>query len=259
MKPARLIIAALAIFVIGVWAAPRIDLSLDLTSLPWTEIARWLDYWASRYQTFLGILVAIFVARRLISALTTQSSLYERHFLFGRLQQLLNDSASLRLVMSQLDEIDYQRDSFENAISVLEMDVGRHVGASSADSVFARAYANVEDFRSLVSQTTAKFVGLTSGRAALIERLDAILSSQENMRIAYAAWAVNNIKNELGPGQPVQEKVAYLQLKQRTMGLWTDLRRLASDVIHELNTKIGKIDSEISSLETALKTKAVPG
>src|SRR5262249_39335025 len=144
-----------------------------------------VDYWASRYQTFLGVIVAVVVAYFTISATSRQNAISERQFLTGQMQALTNDRATLQFVVAQLNELPFQRRLFENNIAFLDPEGDKMTGWQNGGNFIRTAFGNVENFRSLVGANTSKFIGPTAVRAELISKLDAIANSQDRVRDAF--------------------------------------------------------------------------
>jgi hypothetical protein len=72
-------------FVAGVLLSPKIA-STNIAQIDVRSLGKDVDYWANRYQTFLGVLVAIVVAYLTIAAMSKQNSISERQFLSGQMQ-----------------------------------------------------------------------------------------------------------------------------------------------------------------------------
>jgi hypothetical protein len=180
------ILLLIAVFVVGVLASPKIA-ATNPTQIDFLTLSKAIDYWANRYQTFLGVLVAIGVAYLTISAMSKQNSISERQFLSGLMQSLSGDKATLQFVISQLQEAKMQRVLFENNISFLDTAGDQISGWQNGGNIIRTAFANVEGFRALVSANTAKFMGPTETRLTLIAKLDSIVNSQDKIREAKLA------------------------------------------------------------------------
>ncbi|WP_426615374.1 hypothetical protein [Bradyrhizobium sp. McL0616] len=89
----------LVVFMAGVLVSPKIT-ALNWLKIDWQATWKEIDYWADRYQTFLGVLVAIMVAYLTVSAMGVQNALSERQFLSGQVQSLIADRANLQFVIS---------------------------------------------------------------------------------------------------------------------------------------------------------------
>lgn|SRR5690349_4637300 len=77
-----IIILLAAAFAMGVIFGPRIPIpSPSASEQTSTVAAANLEYWLNRYQTFLGVLVAVIVAWPTVSAMSKQNSISERQFL----------------------------------------------------------------------------------------------------------------------------------------------------------------------------------
>jgi hypothetical protein len=188
------------------------------------QLGRNIDYWASRYQTFLGVLVAVTVAYFTLSAASRQTSVSERQFLSTQLQGLIGDQNTLQFVVAQLNEAQSQKELFRHNLTFLDSEGDKTTGWLNANNHLRTAYSNVEVFRALVSQNTAKFVGPTSARAELVAKLDAVVNSQEQLRNDFLRWANMNRAVASDPAAPDStEKIAYLQRKQQIIALWDDL------------------------------------
>jgi hypothetical protein len=183
-----LILLVLAVFVAGVLASPKIA-TTNLAQVDLRALSKGIDYWANRYQTFLGVLVAIGVAYLTVSAMSKQTSISERQFLSGQLQSLMGDQGTLQFVISQLNEAKMQRVVFENNISFLDTAGDQISGWQNGGNLIRTAFGNVENFRALVSANTAKFMGPTETRSALISKLDSIVALQDEIREAFLNWA----------------------------------------------------------------------
>jgi len=90
------ILLLLLAFIAGVLASPKIA-ATTLAQINFRTLSRVVDHWANRYQTFLGVMVAIAVAYLTISAMSKQNSISERQFLSGQMQSLLGDKGTLHL------------------------------------------------------------------------------------------------------------------------------------------------------------------
>jgi hypothetical protein len=251
------ILLLLAAFIVGVLASPKIA-AANFAQIDLQAVSRAIDYWANRYQTFLGVLVAIGVAYLTISAMSKQNSISERQFLSGQIQSLVGDKGTLQFVISQLNEAKMQRVLFENNISFLDTAGDQISGWQNGGNLIRTAFGNVEGFRALVSANTAKFMGPTETRLALIAKLDSIVSSQDEIREAFLNWANlnRNANAELGAPTPPQ-KATYLQTKQKVITLFDELLPLAKDAVEQLGKKVDQTEKDIAALGKAIDSKQV--
>jgi hypothetical protein len=249
------ILLLVAIFLAGVLASPKIA-ATNLVQIDLRAFSGAVDYWANRYQTFLGVLVAIGVAYLTISAMTKQNSISERQFLSGQMQSLLADKGTLQFVISQLNEAKMQRVLFENNISFLDTAGDQMSGWQNGGNLIRPAFANVEGFRALVSANTAKFIGPTKIRLTLIAKLDAIVGSQDEIREAFLNWANLNRNANADPGAPAPpQKVAYLQTKQKVITLFDELLPLAKKATEQLGQEVDQTEKDIATLQKAINSK----
>jgi hypothetical protein len=245
------------IFVSGLLMAPKLNtLTMGQLDIDLSAILRGIDHWTHRYQTILGVLVAIAVAYLTLSATGRQTSVSERQFLSGQLQSLLSDEATLQFVIIQLDEYKSQRILFENNIAFLETEGDKTSGWLNANQYIRTAFSNAENYRTLISQNTARFLGSTNSRNALVAKLDEIIGSQESIRQAFMSWAnLNRAANAEATAPPSQQKTVYLDQKQKTIKLWDAIGPLAQKVSQELNRKIENTKRDIGDLRTLIKSK----
>jgi hypothetical protein len=243
-------------FLAGVWLSPRVSWPPDLANVRWPEIGQQVDYWANRYQTFLGVLVAMAVAYFTLSATGKQTAISERQFLSGQVQGLLIDQGNLQLVASQLKELGMQKVLFENNIAFLDNEGDKSSGWLNANQYLRTAFVNVEAQRTLISQNTAKFLGPASSRTQLIAQWDALVASQEPLRKSFVAWAELNRTANADPSLPAPpEKAAYMDLKQRTLVLWDRLKPLSEAVADDLARTAEQTAKDIEGLRRAIQSK----
>ncbi len=256
MKIFLLILLVLAVFVAGVLASPKIA-TTNLAQVDLRTLSKGIDYWANRYQTFLGVLVAIGVAYLTVSATSKQTSISERHFLSGQLQSLMGDQGTLQFVISQLNEAKMQRVVFENNISFLDTAGDQMSGSQNGGNLIRTAFGNVENFRALVSANTAKFMGPTEARSALISKLDSIVAMQDEIREAFLNWANlnRNTNADLGAPAPPQ-RVTYLDTKRKVIALFDELLPLAKEAAAQLSKKVDQTEKDIAALRMAIDSKA---
>lgn len=248
-------------FGIGVIASPRVH-SLENGQLvaKLSQLGRNIDYWASRYQTFLGVLVAIAVAYFTLSAASRQTSVSERQFLSTQMQGLMGDKNTLQLVISQLNEALSQKEIFRHNLTFLDSEGDKTTGWLNANNHLRTSYSNVEVFRALISQNTARFLGPTPSREQLIAKLDTILNSQEQIRNDFLKWATLNRTVAADPAAPDSvEKTAYLHRKEQTIALWDEFLPLAKKVADDLHAKIGGVDRDMEELRAAIQSKQPRG
>jgi hypothetical protein len=244
------------IFVAGVAASPKI-MSTHVSDVDWRSLLKSTEHWTNRYQTFLGVLVAIAVAYFTIHAMGKQTAVSERQFLSGQLQGLLGDRANLQFVIAQLNEAKMQRVLFENNISFLDTEGDKLTGWQNAGNLIRPAFGNVEGFRSLVSANTAKFMGPTGTRSALISKLDSIVRSQDQLREAFLNWANLNRNANADPAvPPPPQKTIYLQVKSTVIGLFDELLPLATQAAAELETKVDQTEKDIAALHKIIDSKS---
>jgi hypothetical protein len=256
MKIFLLVLLLLVVFAMGVLASPKIA-ATNLAQIDLRSLGKDVDYWANRYQTFLGVLVAIAVAYLTIAAMSKQTSISERQFLSGQVQGLFGDRGNLQFVIAQLNEAKMQRVLFENNLAFLDTEGDKTTGWQNGGNLIRPAYGNVEGFRSLVSANTAKFMGPTGTRAALISKLDAIVESQDQLREAFLSWANLNRNANAGIDAPeTPQKAAYLQVKRRVIALFDALLPLAAEAVTELNKKVDQTEKDIEALRKAIDAKA---
>jgi hypothetical protein len=255
LKTFLLFLLLLAMFVAGVLASPKIA-TTNIAQIDWRSLGKEIDYWASRYQTFLGVLVAIGVASFTISAMSRQTSISERQLLSGQIQALLGDQANLQYVIAELNQSKTQKVLFENNISFLDTAGDQTSGWQNGGNLIRTAFGNIENFRSLVSANTAKFVGPTEARTALISKLDSIVESQDELRASFLNWANlnRNANAELG-APPTPQQTAYLQAKGKVIGLLGELIPLSSAVVVELNKKANQTVKDIADLRKVIDSK----
>jgi hypothetical protein len=131
-------------------------------------------------------------------------------------------------------------------------------GWQNGGNLIRTAYGNIENYRTLVSANTAKFLGPVEARTVLISKLDAIADSQEKIREAFMAWAnLNRAANaELGGSEP-QQKVAYLQSKGRVIALFDEIVPLAANAASQLKQKLEQVDKDIAGLRKTISSKQV--
>jgi hypothetical protein len=112
VKIALIIFLLGLMFVAGIVTSPKI-MSTHLSDLDWRPLLKLIEHWTNRYQTFLGVLVAIAAAYFTINAMGKQTAVSERQFLSSQLQGLMGDRANLQFVIAQLNESKMQRVLFE--------------------------------------------------------------------------------------------------------------------------------------------------
>jgi hypothetical protein len=257
VKVVLIIVALGLMFVAGVVAAPKI-MSTHLSDIDWRSLAKPAEYWINRYQTFLGVLVAIAVAYFTIGVMGKQTAVSERQFLSGQLQGLMGDRANLQFVIAQLNEIKMQRVLFENNISFLDTEGDKTTGWQNAGNLIRPAFGNVEGFRSLVSANTAKFMGPTGTRSSLIAKLDSIVSSQDKLREAFLNWANLNRNANADPAASPPQKTTYLEMKSRVIGLFDESLPFAAQAAAELEKKVDQTEKDIETLQKIIDSKS-PG
>ncbi len=256
MRIVFLLLLSLAVFVAGVLLSPKIA-SMSFAQIDLRSLGRAADYWANRYQTFLGVLVAIVVASLTVAAMSKQNSISERQFLSGQIQGLFGDRGNLQFVVAQLNEAKMQKVLFENNIAFLDTEGDKITGWQNGGNLIRPAFGNVENFRTLVSANTAKFMGPTGTRAALISKLDEIVGSQDEIREGFLAWAnLNRVANaELG-AQETPQKAAYFQAKRKVIALFDALLPLAAAAVTELKKKVDQTEKDIAALQKLIDSKA---
>jgi hypothetical protein len=202
-------------------------------------------------------LVAIVVAYLTIAAMGKQNSISERQFLSGQMQGLFGDRGNLQFVIAQLNEAKMQKVLFENNISFLDTEGDKITGWQNGGNLIRPAFNNVENFRALVSANTAKFMGPTGTRAALISKLDQIIGSQDQIREAFLSWAnLNRTTNaELGAPETPQ-RTAYFQTKRRVIALFDGLLPLVAATVTELEKKVDQTEKDIEALRKTIDSKA---
>jgi hypothetical protein len=190
--------------------------------------------------------------------MSKQNSISERQFLSGQMQSLSGDKGTLQFVISQLQEAKMQRVLFENNISFLDTAGDQISGWQNGGNIIRTAFANVEGFRALVSANTAKFMGPTETRLALIAKLDSIVNSQDKIREAFLDWANlnRNANVELGAPPPPQ-KATYLQTRQKVIALFDELLPLAKEAVEQLGKKVTQTEKDITALQKAIDSKQV--
>jgi hypothetical protein len=256
VKIALIIFILSLMFLAGVVASPKI-MSTHLSDLDWRPLLKSIEYWTNRYQTFLGVLVAIAVAYFTVDVMGKQTAISERQFLSGQLQGLMGDRANLQFVIAQLNEARMQRVLFENNISFLDTEGDKLTGWQNAGNLIRPAFGNVEGFRSLVSANTAKFMGPTGIRSTLISKLDSIVSSQDQLREAFLSWAnLNRNANADPAAPPPHQKAIYLQVKSAVIGLFDELLPLATQAADELEKKVDQTEKDITALQKIIDSKS---
>jgi hypothetical protein len=218
--------------------------------------AKGIDFWASRYQTFLGVMVAICVAYLTVSTASKQTSISERQFLSSQLQSLLGDQGTLRFVISQLNEAKMQRVLFENNVSFLDTAGDQTSGWQNGGNLIRAAYGNVEGFRALVSANTAKFMGPAEPRFALIAKLDSIVGTQDEFQKAFLNWA--NLNRNASPplGTPtLPEKINYLEMKRKVLTSFDELLPLTKVAATQLGKDIERTEKDIAALRRVIDSK----
>jgi hypothetical protein len=251
-----LILLLLAVFVAGVLTSPKIA-ATNFAQIDLSSFGKCIDYWANRYQTFLGVLVAIGVAYLTVAAMSKQTSISERQFLSGQVQGLLVDRGNLQFVIAQLTEVKMQTVLFENNISFLDTAGDQISGWQNGGNLIRTAYGNIENFRSLISANTAKFMGPTGTRSALISKLDAIVGSQDEIREAFLNWANLNRNANADLASPIPpQKAAYIQVKGKVIALFTDLLPLATEAAAELKHKVDQVENDIAVLQKSIDSKS---
>jgi hypothetical protein len=213
MKATFVILLVIVAFVVGVLISPKMSVS-NWTNIDWHATWDKIEYWANRYQTFLGVLAAIGVAYFTVSAMGMQNAISQRQFLAGQMQSLIGDRANLQFVISQLNELKFQKRLFENNIAFLDTEAEKTSGWQNGGNLIRTAFANLEGFRNLVSANTAKFLGPTSARNELVAKLDAIVKSQDKIQEHFLNWANLNRQASADPAAPTPpQRVAYFQAK----------------------------------------------
>lgn len=255
MKILFFIILLLAVFVAGILASPKIA-ATNLSHIDLRAVSKGFEYWINRYQTFLGVLVAIGVAYLTISTMSKQTSISERQFLSGQIQALLGDQGTLQFVISQLNEAKMQRVLFENNLSFLDTTGEQTSGWQNGGNLIRTAYGNIENFRALVSANTAKFLGPTEARTLLISKLDAIVESQDEIRGTFLNWAnLNRNANAEAGAPPPPQKTAYLQAKGRVIALIDEMLPLATKAAAQLSQKVDQTEKDIAALRKTIESK----
>jgi len=256
VKIALIIFLLGLMFVAGVVTSPKI-MSTHLSDLDWRSLLKSIEHWTNRYQTFLGVLVAIAAAYFTINAMGKQTAVSERQFLSSQLQGLMGDRANLQFVIAQLHESKMQRVLFENNISFLDTEGDKLTGWQNAGNLIRPAFGNVEGFRSLVSANTAKFMGPTGTRSALISKLDSIISSQDQLRETFLNWAnLNRNANADPAAPPPPQKTIYLQMKSTIIGLFDELLPLANHAAAELEKKVDQTEKDIATLQKIIASSS---
>jgi hypothetical protein len=188
--------------------------------------------------------------------MSKQTSISERQFLSGQMQALLGDQGTLQFVISQLNEAKMQRVLFENNISFLDTAGDQISGWQNGGNLIRTAFGNVEGFRALVSANTAKFMGPTETRLALIAKLDSIVGSQDEIRETFLNWANLNRNANAELGAPVlPQKAAYLEAKRKVIALFDELLPLAKEAAEQLRKKVGQTEKDIVVLRKAIDSK----
>lgn len=254
------IIAVLAILVVafaaGVLASPHVA-STRWGDVNLRAIGVAAEFWSNRYQTFLGVIVAVIAAYLTIAAMGKQNAISERQFLSGQMQGLTNDRANLQFVVAQLNELKFQNRLFQNNIAFLENEGDKTVGWQNGGNLIRPAFTNLEGFRSLVGANTAKFLGPTAVRTDLLARLDEIVNSQDRVREAFMNWAnLNRHQNADPAAPPSTQKEAYLHVVSGVIALFDALAPAASAAVTELNKKIDQTEKDIVGLQAAIDAKA---
>lgn len=256
MKTILILMLLLGAFVAGVLASPHVA-STRWGDVNLRAIGEAADFWANRYQTFLGVVVAVIVAYLTIAAMGKQNAISERQFLTGQMQSLTNDRANLQFVVAQLNELKFQKRLFENNIAFLENEGDKTVGWQNGGNLIRTAFTNVEGFRSLVGANTAKFLGPTAVRTELLARLDEIVNSQDRVRDAFMSWAnLNRQQNAEPAAPPTAQKEAYSRVASSVIALFDTLAPAASAAVTELNKKIDQTEKDIAGLQAAIDAKA---
>jgi hypothetical protein len=257
MKLIFILLLLLLAFLAGVFASPKIA-AMNWTSIDWRETGKAFDYWASRYQTFLGVLVAIMVAYLTVSEMGRQNAISERQFLSGQMQSLITDRANLQFVISQIKELRFQRRLFENNIAFLDTEAEKLSGWQNGSNLTRTAFTNVESFRNLVSANTAKFLGLTSARTELISKLDAIVDSQDKMQEAFLNWANLNRQANADPAAPAPpQRAAYFQTKATVLAKFDELAPTAEKAAAELVKKMDQTEKDVVELQKTIDRKVL--
>src|SRR5215475_11230160 len=139
MRATFVVLLLILAFIVGVIVSPKIAVP-SWANIDWRATWKEIDYWADRYQTFLGVLVAVGVAYFTVSAMGTQNAISERQFLLGQLQSLVGDRANLQFVISQLKEMKFQRRLFENNIAFLDTEAEKMSGWQNGGNLTRTAF-----------------------------------------------------------------------------------------------------------------------
>jgi len=169
----------------------------------------------------------------------------------------MGDQGTLQFVISQLNEAKMQRVVFENNISFLDTAGDQMSGWQNGGNLIRTAFGNVENFRALVSANTAKFMGPTEARSALISKLDSIVAMQDEIREAFLNWANLNRNTNADLGVPVPpQRVTYLDTKRKVIALFDELLPLAKEAPAQLSKKVDQTEKDIAALRMAIDSKA---
>jgi hypothetical protein len=248
-----MIVLLAAAFAIGVIFGPRIPIPSPPASEQISTVASTnLEYWLNRYQTFLGVLVAVIVAWLTISATSKQTSISERQFLSSQIQELQGDQSNLQLIIAQLNDLKTQQTLFANNLAFLETAGDQINGWQNGPNNLRTAFVNLESYLVLVAANTSKFLGSTAAREALVKKLTEIVEMHEPLRVSFLSWANQNRESNAALGAPPsQEKRAYLDTKSRAVSALSDVKPLAQNVVKELEAAIARTKSDAEVLRKA--------
>lgn len=249
-----------AAFAAGILASPKMA-SMNWSGMPSIDklaAVKEIDYWANRYQTFLGVLVAVIVAYFTVSAMGTQNSIAERQFLAGQMQALTGDRATLQFVIAQLKEFSFQKRLFENNIAFLDTEGDKITGWQNGGNLIRTAFSNVENFRSLVAANTSKFLGLTGARTDLISKLDAIIDSQDKVRETFMGWANLNRQSNADPAAPEPpQRVEFFRTKAQIIELFDLAAPAVAAAVTELFKKVEQAEKDVAALQKVIDSKSL--